>query len=34
MNKVSKRLLEFKSDNIINSKSMKIIVKEILPGYT
>ena len=31
MNKVSKRLLEFKSDNIINSKSMKFIVKEILP---
>ena len=34
MNKVSKRLLEFKSDNIINSKSMKFIVKEILPGHT
>ena len=25
--------LEFKSNNIIKSKAMKIIVKKMLPGY-
>ena len=35
MNIISSRLLglEFKSDNIIKSKTVKFIVKKILPDY-
>ena len=35
ISKISTRLLEleFKSDNIIKSKSTKFIVKKVLPGY-
>ena len=35
INKISTRLLrlEFKSDNIIKSKALKLVVKNILPSY-
>ena len=35
MNIISSRLLglEFKSDNIIKSKTVKFIIKKILPDY-